>query len=397
MSKPYAAFAVAHDTQKQPYMYPLNPPPTPLHLSPKVTESDSLEHPRRMSELLFEKTYAYPSKSLHSNILEWLAPKLVLATELGLDEDVTATGADTAPLTMPLDTQIPQFDYNELIRCPRFVKADAIVLEGTHTSDSQWSFSSSGGDSLVTPSVQKTLSHSSASQTNETYTPATVDLTPPRRVLICDNDDEALLLLEQYTHNNCIYQKPQRKPIQLGTPAVLRPIRLMPSLPTVLLDELDYLAIVDQEYKGAPTKRHWIPNNTTSNCMKCYHQFATIPLIGQGCLRHHCRVCGGLYCSRCIATGSNVTIDRQARFVYNVTGVSSASKVCHRCVGIYRRLQTEVKNRNLTTPINVTNPFIQRSNYIVFNDGDDLRLPVEQKLSKRLSIVPDDGIVWLSF
>lgn len=398
MSKPYAAFAVAHDTQKRSYMYPLDPPPIPFtRISLAVTESEPPERPPSMSELLFEKTYAYPAKSLHSNILEWLTPKLVLATELGLDDTVTVTGSNNSSPLGSLATRIPLFDYNELIRCPRFVRGDAMV-DTSHNPDSQCSFTSSGGDSSILPSTQEVqLTPPHSSQTTPRYTPATVDLTPPRRILIYNNDDEALVLLERYTHNNRIYQKPQRRPIQLGTPAVLRPIRLMPSLATILLDELDFLAIIDLEIKGAPTKKHWVPNNTTANCMKCYHQFAVIPLIGQGCLRHHCRVCGGLYCSQCISTDSKVTIDRQARFVYNVTGAVAAAKVCHRCVGIYHRLQSEVRNRKLTTPIKVANPFTQKFLSLVLSDGDDPRPCSDRRPTKRSSISLDEGILWLSF
>lgn len=315
----------------------------------------------------FAKTYEYPARSLHSHILEWLAqshhrdgsPSLALMTGL---------------------TLIAKFDYDELIRCPRMARAETL--------------SSHALDDDEPPKLLDPLRPVELPLVTPRYTPAVVDLLPPRRVLVYldENEDE---LLRDYTHNNCIYHKPEKNVVKL-LPAVLRPIRLMPLLLVhqgVSLDQFDYGAAVEAA-SGAPTKQHWVPNKTAPKCMLCRQQFAQIPLLGQGCLRHHCRFCGGLFCPLCIRSDLDVVVDEHARFIFGAKPLK-ATKVCTQCVGVNRRLRVELADRGLTGPMYVANPFIRKPRVaLVLSDLVDT---ATIKQAKRLSVIHDEGIVWSSF
>lgn len=48
-----------------------------------------------------------------------------------------------------------------------------------------------------------------------------------------------------------------------------------------------------------PTHNHWMPNNSSDHCMKCFEIFGNF-FIPQRKRRHHCRFCGMLFCQECL-------------------------------------------------------------------------------------------------
>lgn len=99
----------------------------------------------------------------------------------------------------------------------------------------------------------------------------------------------------------------------LCTPAVLRPnddnemdeieqsLELEALTPIVQFANYPFEAsdpgnnFVQQE----PTHVHWMPNNSSDHCMKCFEMFGTF-FNPQRRRRHHCRFCGMLFCHDCL-------------------------------------------------------------------------------------------------
>jgi len=48
-----------------------------------------------------------------------------------------------------------------------------------------------------------------------------------------------------------------------------------------------------QAYKNTDFKQYWMPDSVSKECYDCGEKFTTFRR------RHHCRVCGQIFCSRC--------------------------------------------------------------------------------------------------
>ncbi|KAJ1549485.1 hypothetical protein HK405_001539, partial [Cladochytrium tenue] len=73
-------------------------------------------------------------------------------------------------------------------------------------------------------------------------------------------------------------------------------------------------------YSASPSRRHWKPDELALGCDQCGARFG---LINR---RHHCRMCGGVFCGLCAY--QFITLGRDAR--PSEDGVSS--RCCIRCV-----------------------------------------------------------------
>lgn len=68
------------------------------------------------------------------------------------------------------------------------------------------------------------------------------------------------------------------------------------SLPNVLRRISNLLAVKNsgkQSYKDTDLKQYWMPDSVSKECYDCGEKFTTFRR------RHHCRVCGQIFCSRC--------------------------------------------------------------------------------------------------
>ncbi|XP_075225146.1 1-phosphatidylinositol 3-phosphate 5-kinase fab1 isoform X2 [Lycorma delicatula] len=68
------------------------------------------------------------------------------------------------------------------------------------------------------------------------------------------------------------------------------------SLPSVLSRISNLIALKNtglQSYKDTDMKQYWMPDNVSKECFDCGEKFTTFRR------RHHCRVCGQIFCSRC--------------------------------------------------------------------------------------------------
>lgn len=68
------------------------------------------------------------------------------------------------------------------------------------------------------------------------------------------------------------------------------------SLPNVLKRISNLLALKNtglQSYKNTELKQYWMPDSVSKECYDCGEKFTTFRR------RHHCRVCGQIFCSRC--------------------------------------------------------------------------------------------------
>ncbi|XP_065348560.1 1-phosphatidylinositol 3-phosphate 5-kinase isoform X2 [Cloeon dipterum] len=68
------------------------------------------------------------------------------------------------------------------------------------------------------------------------------------------------------------------------------------SLPNVLKRISNLVALKNtgqQSYKDSDFKRYWMPDSVSKECYECGEKFTTFRR------RHHCRVCGQIFCSRC--------------------------------------------------------------------------------------------------
>ena len=47
------------------------------------------------------------------------------------------------------------------------------------------------------------------------------------------------------------------------------------------------------QYKDSDLRQHWLPDSVSRQCYECSEKFTTFRR------RHHCRLCGQIFCSRC--------------------------------------------------------------------------------------------------
>ena len=66
-------------------------------------------------------------------------------------------------------------------------------------------------------------------------------------------------------------------------------------LDTFLTECFTYCAVVQglQAYEDTDFKQYWMPDSVSKECYDCGEKFTTFRR------RHHCRVCGQIFCSRC--------------------------------------------------------------------------------------------------
>lgn len=90
----------------------------------------------------------------------------------------------------------------------------------------------------------------------------------------------------------------------LSTPAVLRPADDVDDVvkdPSGMLVECPFQLPADEptETPVEPSHDHWMPNQSSDHCVKCFEVFGTI-FGPQKRRRHHCRFCGMLFCASCM-------------------------------------------------------------------------------------------------
>lgn len=266
-------------------------------------------------------------------------------------------------------------------------------------------------------------------ETAKEYIPATFDLTKPLRRFSIQFTQQDLELLQEYTNNNCIYQKDMvptsttetvsvsssssssstikpplsqvyqcKKP--LGTPAVLRPIKSTNNLPQsqpLQLSQFNYgqLSTIPLQF-NLPTHQHWKPNDFTNHCMRCTIQFTSslINFLNNNIIsKHHCRFCGGIYCQSCLRDSNAVLLDDSGRFIFNLSQdveVSKSTKVCLKCAYVYNFLQQELLKILKLGWFFVDNPHINPKFSFT-----PLKI-VEEEKRKSLGDMPSDW-TWSSF
>ncbi|XP_066965143.1 1-phosphatidylinositol 3-phosphate 5-kinase isoform X1 [Macrobrachium rosenbergii] len=69
--------------------------------------------------------------------------------------------------------------------------------------------------------------------------------------------------------------------------------RTLPNVLTRIRNIIDNRGSTPQQYKDSDFKQYWLPDSTSVQCYECEEKFTTFRR------RHHCRVCGQIFCSRC--------------------------------------------------------------------------------------------------
>ena len=76
-------------------------------------------------------------------------------------------------------------------------------------------------------------------------------------------------------------------------------------------------------------KKLWIPDEDVQNCYNCGYKF--VSLFGR---KHHCRVCGNIFCKSCLETFYEITIYNEKQEL----------KVCAYCLNNKRTLNKILKD-----------------------------------------------------
>ncbi|XP_059468321.1 1-phosphatidylinositol 3-phosphate 5-kinase isoform X2 [Neocloeon triangulifer] len=90
------------------------------------------------------------------------------------------------------------------------------------------------------------------------------------------------------------------------------------SLPNVLKRISNLVALKNtglQSYKDSDFKRYWMPDSVSKECYECGEKFTAFRR------RHHCRVCGQIFCSRCC----------KEEIPGKILGCTGALRVCTYC------------------------------------------------------------------
>ncbi|XP_037795533.1 1-phosphatidylinositol 3-phosphate 5-kinase-like isoform X2 [Penaeus monodon] len=69
--------------------------------------------------------------------------------------------------------------------------------------------------------------------------------------------------------------------------------RTLPNVLTRIRNIIDNRGSTPQQYKDSDFKQYWLPDSVSRECYECEEKFTTFRR------RHHCRVCGQIFCSRC--------------------------------------------------------------------------------------------------
>ncbi|XP_070187506.1 1-phosphatidylinositol 3-phosphate 5-kinase-like isoform X2 [Littorina saxatilis] len=80
---------------------------------------------------------------------------------------------------------------------------------------------------------------------------------------------------------------------RIGQFADIRMTRNLSSVLTRLGNILDRRSTTPQTYKDSDFKQYWMPDRSCKQCYDCGDKFTTFRR------RHHCRICGQIFCSKC--------------------------------------------------------------------------------------------------
>lgn len=84
----------------------------------------------------------------------------------------------------------------------------------------------------------------------------------------------------------------------------------------------------DRMERHLASKDHWLPDAAAPTCMACPAEFGLLTR------RHHCRFCGGIYCSKCCSVYD--TTDREGKDL----------RLCERCVHIVEQRDRGLSREN---------------------------------------------------
>ncbi|CAI2382914.1 unnamed protein product [Moneuplotes crassus] len=121
------------------------------------------------------------------------------------------------------------------------------------------------------------------------------------------------------------------------------------------MTEEQKLAVMDT------TRDHWVPNKSAKQCNKCLKEFNFFRR------RHHCRICGNVFCSNCCNTKKNHKIfngkkNKKTLKKARRSKGSTSIRICEKCLEQYTQLQemVEEKMRRKNDKVSSTQIFNQR-------------------------------------
>ncbi len=79
----------------------------------------------------------------------------------------------------------------------------------------------------------------------------------------------------------------------LPTARFLRTLQISQWGSVILMKYYCYYCQTPQAYKDSDFKQYWMPDGNCKECYECGDKFNTFRR------RHHCRICGQIFCSRC--------------------------------------------------------------------------------------------------
>ncbi|CAG4946546.1 unnamed protein product, partial [Parnassius apollo] len=156
------------------------------------------------------------------------------------------------------------------------------------------------------------------------------------------------------------------------------------SLPNVLQRISSLIALGSgggTRYADTELARYWMPDDISRECYECAARFGTLRR------RHHCRVCGQIFCSRCCSQ----------RVPGQIFGCAGGLRVCTYCCNVvlsYLRendasgdispdLRTLQDNLQVKFPDNRTQSSKERDNFMFAGEQDE---PCELRLSPKESL-----------
>ena len=91
-------------------------------------------------------------------------------------------------------------------------------------------------------------------------------------------------------YNNFSSQNPANP--QIVVPPGTDPVATLQSDPSVI-DTLNGTKMAQKDSMSSPDRKYWMPDEVATSCYECEAKFTTFRR------RHHCRVCGQIFCSKC--------------------------------------------------------------------------------------------------
>ncbi|XP_048579850.1 1-phosphatidylinositol 3-phosphate 5-kinase isoform X3 [Nematostella vectensis] len=140
---------------------------------------------------------------------------------------------------------------------------------------------------------------------------------------------------------------------------------------------------LSQAYKESDFKQYWMPDETCKECYECGEKFNTFRR------RHHCRLCGQIFCYRCC----NVEVPGQ---LMGYNGGLRVCTYCHKIVLTYtqspdmirnlEQLQADLRAVTLESELNLSctsgsTLSVPRPGYVQFEEDDTFYQPVPRKSS----------------